>query len=503
MLTKIKNKQLEIISNFDINNNRLINVGTPVSGTDAVNKDYLNYTSLNAALGTGLYTGGVLNTVDNTHFSITAGDGYIVNNVTKEITYVSWDDFPNVEIMSFGPTDITITIGIGINGNGVAFVYQQIPKFTSLQRHQYISLGEIFIHPTKRNVYNKIYTPIYSRDLPTIVDIHLIQSPISLKGNSVTPNGTNLFLNVSTGTFVGYSINSIYDKVVSNETIVNAINHIHFFTAIFYNNGTTAEWRYGGDTETFDNIDPTHWSNGVNWSGGVFTLQDSTPSKYNLRILCRCAITGLSHFMVYPTQSIEFQNIVDAESALNALGVNVPDEILSFATPLCYIILRGNATDLSDPTQCKFIPIHSISATVGSLAGNASDIAYIGDTAINLNGISNVEDALTAINNKIENIDYVENNLDMDALSGTTIHLATNTSVIEQPTTLVRVEVNGVPVSLGDGIKTLDCFFSNDGGTTARLLEDIQIGDYLYWNETTSSYTLEIDDKISFIYMYI
>ena len=64
------------------------------------------------------------------------------------------------------------------------------------------------------------------------------------------------------------------------------------------------------------------------------------------------------------------------------------------------------------------------------------------------------------------------------------------------------VDVNGISVKLGDGIKMYDCFFSNDGGLTAKTLDTIQQNDYLYWNEDTATYPLESDDKISFIYMY-
>ena len=502
MSNKIKNKQLEIISDFDINNKRLINVTAPIEVYDGANKEYVDYVSLNAALGTGLYSGGDVVIVDNTHFSVSSGVGFFVDNITKNIIKVSWNSFPNIEIAAFGATDITMSIGVALNQVNEPYIFQQISKFTSSQRHEIIVLGEIFIHPVTRNLFRQIFTPIYSKDLPSIVDMHSAQSPISLTGNNVTPNGSNLYLNVSSGNFIGYSINSINNRQIPNESSVNGIEHIYFFNAFYYNDGTKSEWKYGGDPYTYDNIDSSHWSDGINYTNGEIILRSSTPSKYNLRILCRCALTGTTHFLVYPSQSKEYQNIYDAESVLNSLGVNIPNELSSFVSPLAYIIIRGNATDLSDPTQCKIIPIESISASVGSVASSASDVFYNSTGAIDLSNVSTVQDALTTINNKIENLNFVLTNLNMSAISGVSIHLATAVPMLYNPKTIVMVDVNGISVKLGDGIKTYDCFFSNDGGLTAKTLDTIQQNDYLYWNEDTATYPLESDDKISFIYMY-
>lgn len=64
---------------------------------------------------------------------------------------------------------------------------------------------------------------------------------------------------------------------------------------------------------------------------------------------------------------------------------------------------------------------------------------------------------------------------------------------------LVMVLVNGIKVELGDGVKTADCYFSGNGGSTARAIADIASGDELYWNGV-SAYTLETTDVVDFIY---
>jgi len=62
------------------------------------------------------------------------------------------------------------------------------------------------------------------------------------------------------------------------------------------------------------------------------------------------------------------------------------------------------------------------------------------------------------------------------------------------------VMVNGQIVELGDGVKTKDCYFTSDGGTTADLIKNIGTQSHLYWNGSISTYDLSTDDSVSFQY---
>jgi len=64
----------------------------------------------------------------------------------------------------------------------------------------------------------------------------------------------------------------------------------------------------------------------------------------------------------------------------------------------------------------------------------------------------------------------------------------------------VDIIVNGVGVSEGNGVKTSDCYFSNDGGTTAKTIANIEAGDELYWNGDIAGFDLTADDVIDIIY---
>jgi len=64
----------------------------------------------------------------------------------------------------------------------------------------------------------------------------------------------------------------------------------------------------------------------------------------------------------------------------------------------------------------------------------------------------------------------------------------------------VQILVNGINVNLGDGIKTMACYFSADNGATARAIADITAGDQLHWNGSIAGYELDATDDVDIIY---
>jgi hypothetical protein len=64
----------------------------------------------------------------------------------------------------------------------------------------------------------------------------------------------------------------------------------------------------------------------------------------------------------------------------------------------------------------------------------------------------------------------------------------------------INVIVNGVSVNEGDGVKTAEVYFSNDGGVTARMIANIEAGDELYWNADIAGFELTSTDGIDIEY---
>ena len=65
----------------------------------------------------------------------------------------------------------------------------------------------------------------------------------------------------------------------------------------------------------------------------------------------------------------------------------------------------------------------------------------------------------------------------------------------------VQVFINGQLQHLGNGASSsVDCYFSNDGGSTPLSLNSLSSSDTLYWNGTYASFNLATTDKISVVY---
>lgn len=63
-----------------------------------------------------------------------------------------------------------------------------------------------------------------------------------------------------------------------------------------------------------------------------------------------------------------------------------------------------------------------------------------------------------------------------------------------------QVLINGVGYQLGDAVRTLDLYFSADGGTTARSIAGITAGDLLYIGSGLT-FNLDAADVISLLSM--
>ena len=96
-------------------------------------------------------------------------------------------------------------------------------------------------------------------------------------------------------------------------------------------------------------------------------------------------------------------------------------------------------------------------------------------------------------------IDGISSNIDQDL---TSIVTNGNFAITHTPWSDGRVDVrvNGMGVNVGDGTKSKDCYFSVDGGTTARAMADIVAGDELFWNSTIAGYILDGADDVDINY---
>lgn len=86
------------------------------------------------------------------------------------------------------------------------------------------------------------------------------------------------------------------------------------------------------------------------------------------------------------------------------------------------------------------------------------------------------------------------------SVATTDFAVACATAIGATPSGLVDVRVNGQSQTLGDGVKTRDCYMSGDSGTTARASTAIVSGDLLYWVPSVAGFSLDATDRIDLFF---
>ena len=93
-----------------------------------------------------------------------------------------------------------------------------------------------------------------------------------------------------------------------------------------------------------------------------------------------------------------------------------------------------------------------------------------------------------------------DKNLNPNATSGN--NEATGITITASPFNegYVTVILNGLSVQVGNGIRNRDCYFSSNGGVTAKSFSNLNAGDELFWNGVNSGLDLDVNDIIDLDY---
>lgn len=89
-------------------------------------------------------SGGIINIVDSSHYSITDGLGVIINTTTRDYVKVEWSGYVNVPVVNIA--NFEIFIYIDISGN----IIETYTEPTNNDRRNYIILGHL--HSTGTNL---------------------------------------------------------------------------------------------------------------------------------------------------------------------------------------------------------------------------------------------------------------------------------------------------------------------------------------------------------------
>lgn len=210
-------------------------------------------------------------------------------------------------------------------------------------------------------------------------------------------------------------------------------------------------------------------------------------------------------------------------SLINLTGTNAVGQGIKLQTTQAGadIILTGTLDALSSPLVGPGSAL-GLNATTSALdnvlklsRNSGGDIAITGSPNsggyINTGGITSSSNGKTPALLFLEGVAEdatttevgVNTGLDKNLTSNVTSGNASSTGIQISFTPFadgdVAIKVNGVEVNLGNN-KLLDCYFSADGGITAKSIANIEAGDELYWNGIIAQFDLDGADDIDVVY---
>lgn len=182
--------------------------------------------------------------------------------------------------------------------------------------------------------------------------------------------------------------------------------------------------------------------------------------------------------------------LVNDEVAQANNGVYVVDQLGDGSEP--YILTRATDSDDANDLKASMVPVAEGGTHADTIWQLKADNITVGTTAL-------VYTQFKAFDNPA-----VPKNADKEqAPAATTGDNQDSTLTISNSPPndgYVSVFVNGQKQTLGDGVKTKDCYFSGDAGTTARAIINIVSGDAFFWNGVIASFDLAATDIVDFDY---
>ena len=197
------------------------------------------------------------------------------------------------------------------------------------------------------------------------------------------------------------------------------------------------------------------------------------------------------------TETIELDSLQD-RSAFN--NVELTNNQLIFRTQASdETIIDLNELNFGDLVDPDIVIGASFNETLNVLTLNqigGDDILI--DLSSLSGGGSGVEGAISILSSA---------NINMTAkITTSSNNLACNIAILSPniDTSNVLVFINGIQVFVGDDIDC-ECYFSDDSGVTKKTLNNIKLGDKLYWNyvsgQPVAGYELSTVDRITFTYL--
>lgn len=386
---------------------------------------------LEGSLNTGLLAGGVLSTENGTiTYSITSGSGIIVSyntSIAREpylvINYVKWNNIISSSLPSIGSTQLSY---IAIDSTGAPVVSSA--PYADGDFENKIILGRV-LHQAGSVTNGAVTSPTVAYGQTQFRgDFLRTFGPIKISGHTFSANG---LLGLQKDAGDSYTEGRNYQSNTDSPNYVKSTTDTAQLTSKIFYEYVNGSGNFIVDTNSnagYTVIDYARYNNGGTLatvgSGNKFTIQRVFwfPNSVNRAFY---VYYGNTIYATIPEAQAGIANEVFVE------GANTKDAAIF----LGYVIVKGTATDLSDPTQAKIIQAGNFRA-VGSAGAGPTGTPGGSDTQIQFNdagvfggdaGLTydKTTDSLTVVGNITGS--YIKAN---SGLSGSLTKLANGTSYL-------------------------------------------------------------------------
>ncbi|MDB4726516.1 hypothetical protein OAF54_03675 [bacterium] len=280
---------------------------------------------------TAVLSGGVLSLgTPNTTFSISDGQGVVVNGVTGSITSVEWSGLTNIAVTNIATQNITY---ISIDENKV--VIQRSTKPTNQNRRDEIYLG-VVVHVNRTNV--NTFDNQQNTGLQIGNQLHDVINALgflNLNGN-ITSGNADLTIDKSEGTMLATGAN--YENDVKNP-------HVKTIAA---QSPVTFQYRFTDGISSGDltNIDPDNLDD---LAGGTTALSNS--NKWSVQRV----YTFVAGNVIIQRGQVEYNTQADAVASISSEAFTVEPSVAANGLLIGYVVVKKEETNLS--TGAEFVGV--------------------------------------------------------------------------------------------------------------------------------------------------
>lgn len=314
---------------------------------------------------TGVLMGGALsiNGSDNTKFDV-------ANAVVGSTDYITSAVNPPRQIEVYAATTLNavpdlsvIATYVGIEMPAGTLVTQSSP-FTATQSRTIAQLGAVISNGTNLIAVNNLPS-VMRAGINQIHDLMVAIGAMNRSGNVVSANGAGLDISKSAGTVFKQGANFVTNPDDPHNLDLAAL------TGPSFNYRLSDGTQFAGTTL----VDPSNYESPLGTLTAVgaanrFTIQRFTVFTSNL-------VRVQYGQFVYNTMA-------EAEASLATEAFVTEGNIAENGILLCFLIVQDGATDLSNPSEAKFIPASKFGGPVGSGGTSITNTDALPEGSVNL-----------------------------------------------------------------------------------------------------------------------